>query len=169
MARRTWSTVAGKLFDPDASKCEHGFKSAWEAIAAGDRPVTGSMRDYLEDDFKPEPESMSCLLWENALQFASETTCSTALKQRFERYFKTCTKPVAVAMLRLPAPPVAGLALEHIGYRLTIMGLLVFFIGIVERKPPLPVVLVSVGFSLASFYVIGDLLHVPLPVGPWGF
>lgn len=73
------------------------------------------------------------------------------------------------AAVILVACTVAGLALEHIGYRLTIMGFLVFFIGVVERKPPLKVVLVSAGFSLISFYVIGDLLHVPLPVGPWDF
>ncbi len=73
------------------------------------------------------------------------------------------------AVVILVACTVASVALENIGYRLTIMGLLVVFIGIVERKPPLQVALVSAGFSLASYYVIGDLLHVPLPVGPWGF
>lgn len=73
------------------------------------------------------------------------------------------------AVVILVACTVAGLALEYIGYRLTILGFLVFFIGIVERKRPLQVALVSAGFSLVSYYVIGDLLHVPLPVGPWGF
>lgn len=73
------------------------------------------------------------------------------------------------AVIILTACTVAGLALEHIGYRLTIFGFLVFFIGVIERKSPLAVALVSAGFSLVSFYVIGDLLHVPLPVGPWGF
>jgi uncharacterized membrane protein len=46
--------------------------------------------------------------------------------------------------------------------------LLVFFLGLIERLRPMPVALVSLGFSFASFYVIGDLLHVPLPVSPWG-
>ena len=73
------------------------------------------------------------------------------------------------AVIILVACTVAGLALEYIGYRLTIFAFLVFFIGAVERKGPLPVVLVSGGFSLGSYYIIGDLLHVPLPVGPWGF
>jgi hypothetical protein len=45
----------------------------------------------------------------------------------------------------------------------------VFFLGVIERKHPLAVVLVSAGFSVASFYVIGTLLKVPLPVGPWAF
>ena len=73
------------------------------------------------------------------------------------------------AVIILAACTVAGLALEAIGYRLTIFAFLVFFIGVIERKGLLPAVLVSAGFSLASYFVIGDLLHVPLPVGPWGF
>ncbi len=73
------------------------------------------------------------------------------------------------AAIILAACMVAGLALEYLGYRLTIFGFLVFFIGVVERKPPLAVAMVSAGFSLLSFYVIGVLLHVPLPVGAWGF
>lgn len=63
----------------------------------------------------------------------------------------------------------ATLALERIGYRLTIVALLILFLGVVERKKPLPVALVAIGFSLASYYVVGDLLLVPLPRSPWGF
>lgn len=73
------------------------------------------------------------------------------------------------AILILIACSAATWALERFGYRLTMIVLLVFFLGLVERLRPLPVVLVSVGFSFASFYVIGDLLHVPLPLSPWGF
>jgi hypothetical protein len=73
------------------------------------------------------------------------------------------------ALIIMVACVAATFALERIGYRLTTAIFLVFFIGIIERKPPLTVVLVAAGFSLASFYVIGDLLKVPLPVGPWGF
>lgn len=73
------------------------------------------------------------------------------------------------AVIILVACTFAGLALEEIGYRLTIFAFLVFFIGAIERRGPLPAVLVSAGFSLGSYFVIGDLLHVPLPVGPWGF
>ncbi len=69
----------------------------------------------------------------------------------------------------LAACTAATLVLEHIGYRLTIAVFLVFFLGIVERKPPLAVALVAAGFSLASFYIVGILLKVPLPRGPWGF
>lgn len=73
------------------------------------------------------------------------------------------------AAVILIACAVATLALERIGYRLAIMVFLVFFLGVVERKKPLVVVLASAGFSFGSFYVIGNLLKVPLPIGPWGF
>jgi putative tricarboxylic transport membrane protein len=73
------------------------------------------------------------------------------------------------ALIIMVACVAATFALERIGYRLTTAIFLVFFVGIIERKKPLTVVLVAAGFSLASFYVIGDLLKVPLPRGPWGF
>jgi putative tricarboxylic transport membrane protein len=73
------------------------------------------------------------------------------------------------AVLILVACGVATLALEQIGYRLTVIALLVFLLGVVERIRPLAVALVALGFSFASFYVVGDLLHVPLPRSPWGF
>lgn len=73
------------------------------------------------------------------------------------------------AAVILIACALATLALERIGYRLAIMVFLVFFLGVVERKKPLVVALAAAGFSFGSFYVIGNLLKVPLPVGPWGF
>ena len=73
------------------------------------------------------------------------------------------------ALVILVACAVATFALERIGYRLTVLALLIFFLGVVERRRPLPVALVAVGFSLASFYVVGVLLRVPLPRSPWGF
>lgn len=73
------------------------------------------------------------------------------------------------AVVILIACWVATLALERIGYRLTVIALLVFLLGVVERKKPLPVALVSIGFALVSYYVVADLLIVPLPRGPWGF
>jgi putative tricarboxylic transport membrane protein len=73
------------------------------------------------------------------------------------------------AIVILAVCAAATFALERIGYRLTVIVLLVFFLGVLERRRPLPVALVALGFSLASFYVIGDLLRVPLPRSPWGF
>ena len=73
------------------------------------------------------------------------------------------------AVVILIACAAAAVALEPLGYRITIIALLTFFLGAVERRPPLLVGLVAVGFGFASFYVIGDLLHVPLPRSRWGF
>ncbi len=73
------------------------------------------------------------------------------------------------ALVIMAACVAASIALEPLGYRITMLAFLVFFLGVLERRRPLPVVLVSVGFSLISFYVIGDLLRVPLPRSPWGF
>jgi hypothetical protein len=73
------------------------------------------------------------------------------------------------AVVILVACGFATLALERIGYRLTVIALLVFLLGVLERKRPLAVALVALGFGFASFYVVGDLLHVPLPRSPWGF
>lgn len=73
------------------------------------------------------------------------------------------------AAVILIACAVAAFALERIGYRLTVIALLIFFLGVLERKRPLPVALVSVGFALVSYYVVADLLIVPLPRSPWGF
>lgn len=73
------------------------------------------------------------------------------------------------ALMILLACGVGAFALERIGYRLTVIALLVFFLGVLERRRPLPVALVSVGFGFISYYVVGNLLGVPLPHSPWGF
>ena len=73
------------------------------------------------------------------------------------------------AVVILVACGVATFALERIGYRITMIAMLIFFLGVLERRRPLPVALVSLGFTFASYYVIGDLLRVPLPRSPWGF
>ena len=62
----------------------------------------------------------------------------------------------------------AALALERLGYRLTMAALLVFFLGVVERKGPLVVAAVAIGFSLISYLVFATWLKVPLPLGPGG-
>jgi putative tricarboxylic transport membrane protein len=86
------------------------------------------------------------------------------------------SKPVAAlawpeatrAVVILIACGVATFAIERLGYRLTIIAMLVFFMGVLERRPPLMVGLIAVGFGFASYYVIADLLRVPLPRSPWG-
>lgn len=73
------------------------------------------------------------------------------------------------AILVLAACAVAMLVFEWAGYRLTLIGLLVFLLGVVERKPVLNVLLTAAGFSLISFYVFYNLLDVQLPRSPLGF
>ena len=72
------------------------------------------------------------------------------------------------AVVILVACGVAAYALERLGYRITVIALLIFFLGVLERKRPIAVALVALGFSFASYYVVADLLHVPLPTSPWG-
>ena len=72
------------------------------------------------------------------------------------------------AVALLIACSVAAYALERLGYRITMAALLVFFLGVMERRKPLMVALVGVGFSLITYYLFATLLRVPLPVSPWG-
>lgn len=62
-----------------------------------------------------------------------------------------------------------ALALERIGYRLTVILLLGFILWAVERKRPAVVVATALGLSLGTFYLFSTLLKVPLPVGPGRF
>jgi hypothetical protein len=73
------------------------------------------------------------------------------------------------ALMILAACAVATYALEPLGYRITLIALLVFFLGVLEQKKPFAVAAVSIAFSLLSYYFIGTLLRVPLPRGAWGF
>lgn len=75
--------------------------------------------------------------------------------------------PRAIAIL--VACGVAASVFEWLGYRLTIFALLIFLLGVIERKPILIVFLVAVGFSLLSYFVFFNLLDVQLPRSPWGF
>ena len=73
------------------------------------------------------------------------------------------------AITILAASAVAVYGLEYLGFRLTIVALLLFLMGVVERKSPLIVVILSIGFPLLLYYIVADLLLVPLPRSPWDF
>jgi putative tricarboxylic transport membrane protein len=62
----------------------------------------------------------------------------------------------------------AALALETLGYRLTVAAVLLFLIGTVERRGWLPAALVAAGFAFGTYAVFADFLRVPLPRGPFG-
>jgi hypothetical protein len=60
-------------------------------------------------------------------------------------------------------------ALERIGFRLTMIAVLIVFLGVIERRNPLAVAAVAIGFALASYFLFATLLKVQLPRSPWGF
>jgi hypothetical protein len=62
----------------------------------------------------------------------------------------------------------AAVALERLGYRLTMGVVLAFLLGVVERKPPLLAVALAVGVAGGSFFLFNTVLRVPLPRGPLG-
>src|SRR3972149_2878898 len=53
----------------------------------------------------------------------------------------------------------AAFALERLGYRLTVIVLLAFLLGVMERKRPAVVVAVALGLSLGSFLPFFSLPH----------
>lgn len=62
-----------------------------------------------------------------------------------------------------------ALALERLGYRLTILLALFGLLTLVERKGWIVGAVFAVGFSLGSHYLFSTLLRVPMPQGPFGF
>jgi hypothetical protein len=75
--------------------------------------------------------------------------------------------PITVVIVALLSA--GAFALERAGYRPTLAGLLFLFLAVVERRPLWLSVLLAVGFALGSFYVINDVLLVPLPMSRWGW
>lgn len=84
------------------------------------------------------------------------------------RFAETRWPELTRAIVILVACGFAAIALERLGYRLTMAALLVFFLGVVERKKPVVVAAVAIGFSLISYLVFATWLRVPLPLGPGG-
>jgi len=62
-----------------------------------------------------------------------------------------------------------ALALEHLGYRLTVIILVAFLLSVVERKRPAVMIVAALALSLGTFYLFSSLLKVPLPLGPGRF
>jgi hypothetical protein len=62
-----------------------------------------------------------------------------------------------------------ALAMERVGYRITIFLSLVLLLGLLERCRLVTTLAFSVAFSLGSFYLFSTLLRVPLPYGPGGW
>lgn len=62
-----------------------------------------------------------------------------------------------------------ALAMERLGYILTILGVLGFFLLVVERKPIIPAVLVSAGMAFGSYWLLAKVMKQALPTGLLGF
>jgi len=62
-----------------------------------------------------------------------------------------------------------ALALERLGYRLTILVALLALVTLVEEKSWIVAAIFAVGFSLGSYFLFNTLLRVPMPQGPFGF
>lgn len=63
----------------------------------------------------------------------------------------------------------ATLFMERVGYRLSMLVIMGFLFGIVERLRLWQTFALAFGFSLGTFYLFDTLLRVPLPRGGWGF
>jgi len=63
----------------------------------------------------------------------------------------------------------AAFALERLGYPLTIIILLVYYLGVVERRHWLPTTVLAVGMAYGSYGLFAKLLKVQLPRGLLGF
>jgi hypothetical protein len=63
----------------------------------------------------------------------------------------------------------AALALERLGYRITIAALLLYYLGAVERRPWIATLVLALAVPVGTYYVFARLLRVPLPVGTFGF
>jgi hypothetical protein len=72
------------------------------------------------------------------------------------------------ALVIVAACALAALLLERLGYRVTMGALVLFLVGVVERRHPLFALGFSVALSALSYLVFATLLRVPLPRGPFG-
>ncbi len=62
-----------------------------------------------------------------------------------------------------------ALALERLGYRLTILVTLLALVALVEKKSWFVAASFAIGFSLGSYFLFNTLLRVPMPKSPFGF
>ena len=63
----------------------------------------------------------------------------------------------------------ATFGIERLGYRITMILILGFLFGVVERLKIWQVLVLTIGLSLGSFWVFDSLLRVILPRGGFGF
>ena len=113
----------------------------------------------------PGPAFMPVLLATLLLIFGVLLAATGGRAERF-RSLRWKELPHAAAILAVCA--VSALALERLGYRFTVLLVLVFLVKVVEKKGWLVAALVALALSFGSFFLFYTLLRVPLPLGPWG-
>ena len=72
------------------------------------------------------------------------------------------------AALLLAVLSAAAYAIERAGYRLTVGLMLFFLLAVVERRSVVISLALAAAMAAASFYLINNVLRVPLPQGAWG-
>jgi ethanolamine transporter EutH len=72
------------------------------------------------------------------------------------------------AVVILAALGAAALAIERMGYRITIGVMVLVFLALIERRNVIGALSIATVMALGSFYLINNVLRVPLPLGPWG-
>jgi len=75
--------------------------------------------------------------------------------------------PQAVAILACSL--FTTLFLEQVGYRVTMVIIMGFLFGVMERLRLWLALALTLGLSLGTFWLFDTLLRVPLPRGAWGF
>lgn len=73
------------------------------------------------------------------------------------------------ALAILAASIFSVLGIERLGYRLTVLLVLVFLVKLVERRGWVMSLVFAFGFSFGSYFLFYTILRVPLPEGPLGF
>jgi hypothetical protein len=76
---------------------------------------------------------------------------------------------VGHAVKILAACAFVALALERLGYRLTMFAMVLVLLAIVERRPFILSLVVSGGLAFGSYWLFNDVLKTPLPSGLLGF
>jgi len=131
-----------------------GLFVIWESRAL---PL-GSIRE-------PGPGFLPVTLAVVLLCFGAVVVATGALSPR-TRAFGWAEWRHAVAILATCA--FAALAIERLGYRLTMLVALLFLLKVVERKGWVLTAAFAFGIAFGTFYLFDTVLRVLLPRGPFG-
>ncbi|OGQ81881.1 MAG: hypothetical protein A3F90_11625 [Deltaproteobacteria bacterium RIFCSPLOWO2_12_FULL_60_19] len=113
----------------------------------------------------PGPAFMPALLASLLLTFGVLIAATGGYAERF-RSLRWNELPHATAILIVCV--FSALALERVGYRLTVFFVLVFLVKVVEKRGWLITAIFAVALAFGSFFLFYTLLRVPLPLGPLG-